>query len=335
MRLLPVTDEPPLFAIAQKGAASLLEIRQSVGTALRTHSIEIGGAPEFERFLFATAYLEDIVLASLRYGMETAVTVPPYKDFHLVKLTLAGHARIVSGQGEHVLRPGSLFMMNPNDAYRKEWSADCLQLIIRFDAATLPLRPDGGLTRYKNWPRAGTERAVRRLSDLLLAICADADVPERGSGERKAAGQGYLAPGVASQTRKMVVALVRQIFERAPQPAAETLYSALVRRAQSFVHLYFRQPIGPRDIAAAVKVSDRVLQKTFAMELGLSPTAYLRRVRLAKARIELSDRIDRATSVTDVAFACGFTHLSKFARDYRRRYGERPSETLRRGKAPR
>jgi len=34
-------------------------------------------------------------------------------------------------------------------------------------------------------------------------------------------------------------------------------------------------------------------------------------------------------SVTEVALSCGFTHLSKFARDYQDRFGERPSVTLR------
>jgi transcriptional regulator GlxA family with amidase domain len=37
---------------------------------------------------------------------------------------------------------------------------------------------------------------------------------------------------------------------------------------------------------------------------------------------------DAETSVTKVAFACGFGNLGHFARDYRKAFGERPSETL-------
>jgi transcriptional regulator GlxA family with amidase domain len=39
--------------------------------------------------------------------------------------------------------------------------------------------------------------------------------------------------------------------------------------------------------------------------------------------------ISQGLTVTDIALACGFTHLSKFARDYFERYNERPSTTLR------
>jgi transcriptional regulator GlxA family with amidase domain len=32
--------------------------------------------------------------------------------------------------------------------------------------------------------------------------------------------------------------------------------------------------------------------------------------------------------VTEIAMACGFTHMSKFARDFAARFGERPSALL-------
>jgi transcriptional regulator GlxA family with amidase domain len=38
---------------------------------------------------------------------------------------------------------------------------------------------------------------------------------------------------------------------------------------------------------------------------------------------------DPATSVTSVAFACGFSNLGHFAKYYYSTYGERPSDTLR------
>jgi AraC-like DNA-binding protein len=48
------------------------------------------------------------------------------------------------------------------------------------------------------------------------------------------------------------------------------------------------------------------------------------KVRNALLRAEPDD------SVTVIAMACGFTHMSRFALEYRRRFGERPSDTLRR-----
>jgi transcriptional regulator GlxA family with amidase domain len=60
----------------------------------------------------------------------------------------------------------------------------------------------------------------------------------------------------------------------------------------------------------------------------------LRRVRLAQARADL-EAPGPNTSVTNVAYDCGFSHLGRFAQEYARRFGESPSETLRRARGRR
>jgi AraC-like DNA-binding protein len=50
-------------------------------------------------------------------------------------------------------------------------------------------------------------------------------------------------------------------------------------------------------------------------------------IRLRRAR-ELLLKFDSRQSVTAVAFACGFSNLGHFARDYRAAFDELPSATL-------
>lgn len=64
----------------------------------------------------------------------------------------------------------------------------------------------------------------------------------------------------------------------------------------------------------------------------MSPIALLKRVRLDQARADL-EAADPRTTVTGVAYDCGFAHLSRFAVEYARRFGESPSHTLRRARA--
>lgn len=40
-----------------------------------------------------------------------------------------------------------------------------------------------------------------------------------------------------------------------------------------------------------------------------------------------------SSSVKEVAYALGFNHVSHFSRDFRRRFGHRPSAELKRGRA--
>jgi AraC-like DNA-binding protein len=101
-----------------------------------------------------------------------------------------------------------------------------------------------------------------------------------------------------------------------------------VRRAEQFIEANWDQPITIEALAAAANVSVRSLFSSFKAGRGYSPMDFVKRVRLEGARRKLSNP-DAETSVTAVAFDCGFGNPGHFARDYHDRFGERPSETLR------
>jgi transcriptional regulator GlxA family with amidase domain len=86
-------------------------------------------------------------------------------------------------------------------------------------------------------------------------------------------------------------------------------------------------PITLSDIVGAAGVPGRTLFKHFEDWKGISPMRYLRNVRFQRAR-EALKRGQAETSVTEIAKSCGFNHMSRFSAEYRKRFGENPSETL-------
>ena len=98
-----------------------------------------------------------------------------------------------------------------------------------------------------------------------------------------------------------------------------------VQRAVSYMRLHLEQTITMRDLARACGASESTLRKNFTRFIGHPPLAHLRRLRFAAARDELLRFPDRA--VGSVAQRLGFAHLGRFSADYRRLFGERPSET--------
>jgi AraC-like DNA-binding protein len=90
-------------------------------------------------------------------------------------------------------------------------------------------------------------------------------------------------------------------------------------------------PWSSSELAAQVSVSPRTLQSGFHDITGLAPMEYLRAVRLRHAHDDLADADPHGTTVGLVAHRWGFVHLGRFAVTYQHRYGESPSQTLRRG----
>jgi transcriptional regulator GlxA family with amidase domain len=103
-----------------------------------------------------------------------------------------------------------------------------------------------------------------------------------------------------------------------------------LRRALIFIEERAGDPITLNEIAMAARLSPRGLQAAFRRHLDTTPLAHLRSIRMERAHRDLQSA-DPANGVSVAATAAkwGFTHLGRFAIDYRRRFGVYPSQTLR------
>jgi AraC-like DNA-binding protein len=104
-----------------------------------------------------------------------------------------------------------------------------------------------------------------------------------------------------------------------------------VRAAEEYIEANWNRAISIEDLSRAVNASARALFKTFKDARGYSPMMFLKRVRLTRAR-EMLRAGNPRTTITGVALLCGFGNPGHFAADYRRAFGELPSETLLRHK---
>lgn len=159
------------------------------------------------------------------------------------------------------------------------------------------LAVDDGLRALVNdRPAAQRARRMADLLDVLVALLDQAAVGGRHNDTRTSrAGRR----AVASRARELVVA----------NPAEVVSVAAL---------------------AARVGTTERSLHRAFSEHFDLSPKRYLQAARLNAARRALRTAEADGATVAEVAGRFGFWHTSQFAADYRRLFGERPSETLRR-----
>jgi transcriptional regulator GlxA family with amidase domain len=87
-------------------------------------------------------------------------------------------------------------------------------------------------------------------------------------------------------------------------------------------------PFTAAELARVAQVSERWLQECFRRQVGMSPMAYLREVRMERVHAQLTEADPADTTVGDIAYRWGFSHLGRFAQHYRARFGELPSQTL-------
>jgi transcriptional regulator GlxA family with amidase domain len=107
-------------------------------------------------------------------------------------------------------------------------------------------------------------------------------------------------------------------------------HSDIVKAAEAHALSHAGEHVSVTDLCRAAGASERSLEYAFHEIMGLTPVAYLTRVRLHRVRQGLLAGTHGSTTVTAEALNWGFWHFGEFSRAYKACFGELPSDTLRR-----
>ena len=161
------------------------------------------------------------------------------------------------------------------------------------------------------------------LRGALARICAQLTRPEPGP------LGAALHRELERETPKL---LVRGLTSADPVDArtASPARAGAVERATVYMAHHAANAVTIRDVCRDAGVCERMLEYAFKEHYGVSPKAYLQAFRLNSVRRELRVAVPADMKVADAANLWGFWHMGQFAADYRKQFGEKPSETLRR-----
>jgi AraC-like DNA-binding protein len=313
------------FETVSVGAA-----RRYMSEVFRSHDLVMPREEAGLRMRHEAVKAGRVSLHWLKYGAPVTMTAPEMGRFYLFQFVLGGACEIRHRGRTQVVDGGKSYVVHPSEPLAKTWDSDCRQLIVKVDRdrferfASREIGVDVAGRLDFDFDIVPVEIGPRALIEMANAVRDDA-VDARNS---------LSHPRVATHLDTTMMALMlaafphrfRDLYDRGAAPCAPYY----VHRAEDYIRAHLRGPISVEDLVAASDVSVRSLFNGFRRFRGLAPMAYVKALRLELAHDELQ-RADPARSVTEIALACGFTHMSKFARDFAARFGERPGAVLGRG----
>ncbi len=119
-------------------------------------------------------------------------------------------------------------------------------------------------------------------------------------------------------------------FEPTRADHAHQSQTLVVKTAEDYALSHADERVYVTDLCRAAAVSERALEYAFKEVMGLTPVAYLIRLRLHRVRQALLAATHGSTTVSTMALDWGFWHFGEFSRAYKDCFGELPSDTLRR-----
>jgi AraC-like DNA-binding protein len=248
------------------------------------------------------------------------------RNLSIVQHREGNPVQVVTGPSSVNLRAGDCFLLPPDRPYQAAWNSVGVTLTtlgfenLQRDAAWLVDHE----TVNVDFTRPVTAAAGRHWSQTI------------GYVERVVSASPLLdsAPLARRELGWLVNSAVLACFPNSTLDAESASYGGdtpqPLRRALAFIDEHAGDPITLNDIAVAARLSPRGLQAAFRRHLDTTPLAHLRTTRMERAHRDLQHADPRdGTSVAALAARWGFTHLGRFATDYKRRYGDYPSHTLR------
>jgi AraC-like DNA-binding protein len=273
--------------------------------------------------------LPNMVLSYATFGAVVDQEFSAFTGF-AQQFRVRGSSEILVDRALVQLAPDQSHIVSPGATIKVTHSHDLEHFVLKIDRAAL----------LNKWT-ALTGRQPH--GDLKFAPVADSRTPEATYLRRLFMFLvGQLGPSehsvhplaLAELEQSVIVSFLcanphdeSRLLDREPAGAAPWQ----VRRAEEYIEAHWDQPITVEALAVATGASGRSIFHFFRASRGYAPMVFVKQVRLRHARRMLM-MPNKTTSVTSVAFDCGFTNLGHFAKDYGECFGELPSETLNRTK---
>lgn len=291
------------------------------------HRLRLLGARSDFRMRLRMERMGALTLSSLSFNTEVELAQEPAESFVLVTTQLRGTSDILTARERRSGGAGLVVVDSATSRVVKRFSADSERLNVHIDQQALGALCAQLLGRTLERPlefnpviRADcvAHRRWLCMARMLLDYAAAAPTPP-------------MAARVYRQLEEMAMLMLLTEHEHsysaslsAPAPAIAPRH---VKAAEEFILARAAEPLTLAEIAGAVGVSIRTLSAGFRNYRETTPMKHLRDVRLNAARQDLRSG-EPGGSVSDVAMRWGFGNFGRFAGDYRRRFGESPSDTL-------
>lgn len=297
----------------------LEEAQDRISRILQPHKLQMQSRSRSFLSRMSVLSLNDVSICSIAFG-EADIDVPPLEDYAAFIMCLSGRGELLTGGRTIVIDSLNGAFCPAGVPLRGRFSPDCEQLLLRIPRGRL-VAMGSKKAQQEGYHVALGQREARPFRALLRSIICEDHAVQLVRDD----------PVVATAYEGLLLRLLPARSDHAGEGTVGRghVRPASVHRAISFIEANASANLRLGEIAVAAGVPERTLLMAFRRFEGESPIRHLQNVRLQRVRDRLM-AAGPADDVTTLALSAGFGHLSRFSRDYAARFGERPSDTLRR-----
>ncbi|NCF19272.1 MAG: helix-turn-helix domain-containing protein [Haliea sp.] len=324
-----IIESPPLQHHKRYKTRDIETIHEAVADILVPHKVEVSRSGELDReAVLHHAPLPNGAIIYLVYGTEIRVDVSQL-GFFLLEFPLSGASTTYCGDGRVASRAGQGVVAGPYQQFATEWTVDCSKLLIKLESNALENYLSTLLGRRQI--RALDFSMAMDLSSATSAsllrtvkwILGELDQPDSLVNTATLAGQQYQRMLMWTLLHCQPNNYSEELAARQPPQVPH-----YIPETEAYIQAHYAEPISLEQLVEHAHVSERTLLEGFKRYRDVSPMKLLKLTRLDFVHLALKEADPAISNVTDIALGNGFSQLGKFSTEYKERFGESPSETL-------
>ena len=251
-------------------------------------------------------------------------------DSHYFVMPFKGKAACTIGSKHYVSSPDDGAMIIPGEA-RSGTTTDLSMLQATLNSARLmetarimlgEIKPEAIRQRVQSPQLLRSQAGQLRFTQVFEKVCGLVDA-------MNSSAESLTRIGFDDFFYRAVVSHVFHEQFANPTVGRSRPQTTTLRQLCDYIDANLTRTIFLTELEKFANLSARAIQYEFLRQFGCSPMAWIleRRLQLAHQRLLRAGADD---SVTKIALDCGFTNLGRFAMCYRTKFGEAPSDTLKR-----
>jgi AraC-like DNA-binding protein len=319
----------PLSQFPIFSSSDIEEAHDLIAQNFSRHSLNIETSQKNWTTQYDGLFLKNTALLCSTYGADVRVN-PESDQYFFTQTTLEGNTEVALGNEVSHTQKGSTVVVSPTADYQMRFQKGSSRLIVMFEREALEHQLAQLISRCIKEPllfdltMAGDSAQSIAWSKSLFYMCEQFSLSKQmleSDAFVKHASNMLMSQLLELQSHNYTHLLHHDPVIRSPQH---------VRRAIAYIEEHIEEPIFLAELASAVGVSARTLQKGFLRYLDSTPSEYIRSLRMHVVHGALI-KAEPTKQVSEILLQYGITSFGHFSSAYKKVHGCSPSETLKRG----
>ncbi len=283
-----------------------------------------------DKAIFLHSQIGSSSINYLSYGQEVDVRATKPCSMYHIQIVTRGRCEIRSEGRCFTANKHNAVIINPTGNIKVTYSPDCEKVVVLVDPETVkkelyeitrrPIKTPIVFQECFDISSSPGLDLVRLISHMTHDMFSESSF--------------YTASNCLSQSAEKL--LIQYLLRSIDNTHSYVIFKAEAEHQpawliniDAYIDNNIREAITPEALAKATNLNIRTMYERFKHHQGISPMAYVKKLKLEKARQELKKAHLTGKSVTDIAMEFQFTHLGRFSAEYKKEYHELPSHTVR------